>query len=86
MEITKERRLSLETKRELGYAALGVMEGYLRERKFFVGNRPSSADIALYAHAHVADKGGFDLGRFPALATWIERVRNHPGHVPITQG
>ena len=34
----------------------------------------------------LAHEGGFDLGRFPAIAAWIERVRNQPGHVPITQG
>ena len=76
----------METKREWGYAALGVMEGHLRERKFFVEDRYSIADIALYAYTHVADEGGFDLGRFPAIADWIERVRERPGHVPITQG
>jgi glutathione S-transferase len=86
VEIAKERRLSLETKRELGYAALGVMEGHLRERKFFVGNRYSIADIALYAYTHVADEGGFDLGRFPAIGAWMELVREQPGHVPITRG
>ena len=59
---------------------------YLRERNFFVGNRYSIADIALYAYTHVADEGGFDLGRFPAIAAWIERVRNQPGHVPDNAG
>ena len=84
VEITKERRLSLETKRELGYAALGVMEEHLERNDFFVANRYSIADIALYAYTHVADEGGFDLGRFPAIGAWMELVRAQPGHVPIT--
>ena len=75
----------LEQKRTLGYAALGVMEGHLASREFFVGDRYSIADIALYAYTHVADEGGFDLSRFPAVLGWLERVRRQPGHVPITQ-
>jgi glutathione S-transferase len=84
--MTEERRLSLETKRELGYAALGVMEGHLTDRSFFVAGRYSIADIALYAYTHVADEGGFDLAGFPAVRAWLKRVKAQPGHVPITQG
>ena len=84
--MTYERRDMLETKRKLGYDALGVMEGHLRDRTFFVGDHYSIADIALYAYTHVADEGGFDLGRFPAIGAWMERIKKQPGHMPITQG
>jgi glutathione S-transferase len=43
----------------------------------------SLADIALYAYTHVADEGGFDLGRYPAIGAWLGRVAAEPGHVPI---
>jgi glutathione S-transferase len=85
IEMTEERRLSLETKRKLGYAALGVMEGHLADHDFFVAGRYSIADIALYAYTHVADEGGFDLAGFPAVRAWFERVRSQPGHIPITR-
>ncbi len=86
VEITDERRSALETKRKLGYDALGVMEERLRNSEFFVGDRYSIADIALYAYTHVADEGGFDLGRFPSINAWLERVAAQPEHVPITWG
>ena len=86
VEMTEERRLSLETKRKLGYEALGVMEGYLESNDFFVADHYSIADIALYAYTHVADEGGFELESFPAVHTWLERVASQPGHVPITHG
>jgi glutathione S-transferase len=86
IEMNAERRLSLETKRKLGYDALVVMEGHLRDRSFFVGDRYSIADIALYAYTHVAHEGGFDLGRFPAVRAWLQRVTTQPGHILITQG
>jgi glutathione S-transferase len=85
LEMTEERRLALETKRELGHHALGVMEGQLSGNDYFVGGRYSVADIALYAYTHVAHEGGFDLAAYPAVRAWIERVAAQPGHIPITQ-
>jgi glutathione S-transferase len=84
-ELTPERRAAIEQKRPLGYAALDVMERHLAQHRFFVGERYTIADIALYAYTHVADEGGFDLGRYPAVRAWLERVRAEPRHVPITQ-
>jgi glutathione S-transferase len=86
LEMTAERRLALETKRELGYDALGVMEDHLRQNDFFVGGRYTVADIALYAYTHVAPEGGFDLASYPAVVAWIDRVAAQPNHIPITQG
>jgi glutathione S-transferase len=80
----ESHRSELPAKMERGYHALGVMEQQLGRRAFFVGERYSIADIALYAYTHVADEGRFELGRFPALGRWLERVRSQPGHVRIT--
>jgi glutathione S-transferase len=67
-----------------GYQALGVMERHLTGRSFFVADRYGLADIALYAYTHVANEGGFDLGPYPAIGAWLERVAAEPGHVPIS--
>jgi glutathione S-transferase len=80
----EERKRQLPQKQKLGYDALGVMEQHLARREFFVAERYTIADIALYAYTHVADQGGFDLGRFPAIRAWLERVRSQPLHIPIT--
>ena len=58
----------------------GYMIGWL---EWFVGEEMTLADIALYAYTHVAPEGGFDLGRFPAVQAWVDRVAAVPGHVPI---
>jgi glutathione S-transferase len=85
-ELTEERRAALPQKRTLGYAALAVMEKHLTGRAFFVGDRYSIADIALYAYTHVAHEGGFDLSNYPNIRAWLERVRTQPRHILITQG
>ena len=74
----------LAEKMERGYDALHVMNEHLEHNEFFVGNRYSIADIALYAYTHVADEGGFDLGNYSAINHWLDRVSHQPGHVAIT--
>ena len=86
VELTPERRAALVEKKRAGDAALGVMETHLASRTFFVGERYTIADIALYAYTHVADEGGFDLEPFPAVRAWLARVASQPRHVPITAG
>ncbi len=82
--LTPERAAQLESKRQLGYAALGVMERHLAAHPYFVAGQYSIADIALYAYTHVAGEGGFDLNPYPAVRTWLDRVRAQPRHIPIT--
>jgi glutathione S-transferase len=73
----------LPEKQAAGYRALDAMERHLEWATWFVGDEMSLADIALYAYTHVAGEGGFDLGRYPAVRTWLGRVTAEPGHVPI---
>ena len=74
----------LPEKMEGGYHALGVMETHLSANEFFVAGRYSVADIALYAYTHVAHEADFDLGRFPSVTAWLDRVGSQPRHVCIT--
>ena len=75
----------LQEKWQKGHQALEVMERHLDGRKFFVGGSYSVADIALYAYTHVAEEGDFDLGRYPHMRGWLDRIADQPGHVLITQ-
>lgn len=80
----KERYLSqLEQKRSGGLAALGVMNQHLATHTFFVGERYSIADIALYAYTHVAEEGEFSLAEFPHIRAWLQRVEATQGYVSL---
>jgi glutathione S-transferase len=74
----------IEAKRGAGEAALEVMERHLDAREYLVGERLTIADIALYAYTHVAPEAGLDLGSYPAVSRWLERVAAQPGIVPMT--
>ena len=82
--LVEQNRTILSEKMDRGYHALSVMEGHLESRSYFVGERYTIADIALYAYTHVADEGGFDLSEFPSVRGWLGRVRSQPRHVKIT--
>jgi glutathione S-transferase len=83
--VPEEKRALLEQKRALGVRALNIMEAHLQRRAYFVGDRFSVADIALYAYTHVAPEGGFDLAPYPRVRAWLDRVRDRPRFTPITQ-
>ena len=74
---------SLPQRTERGYVALELMEKHLSSHEFFVCEAYSVADIALFAYTHVAEQGGFDLGRFPALRAWFARVAATPRFIPL---
>jgi glutathione S-transferase len=74
---------ALEDWMEEGYRSLGVMENHLKRHRYFVADRYTVADIALFAYTHVAHECDFDLTTFPAIRTWLDRVADEPGHVPM---
>ena len=59
------------------------MEQHLATRQFFVNDRYSIADIALYAYSHVAEDGGHELAAYPHVREWLARVAAQPGYVPL---
>jgi glutathione S-transferase len=78
------RRAELPNCRTKGHQALAVMERHLAKRSFFVNERYSIADIALYAYTHVAPDGGIELVSYPNVLAWIGRVASQPRHILIT--
>jgi glutathione S-transferase len=59
------------------------MDEHLQQRDWFVGDDPSLADICLFAYTDLAEDAHFDLGRYPAVKEWLERVKKQPGFVPM---
>ncbi len=77
------QRHALDDWMEEGYRALRVMENHLEQHSYFVANRYSVADLALYAYAHLAHQCDYDLNPFPAIREWLGRIAGQPGHVPM---
>jgi glutathione S-transferase len=77
------RRAELPDRLARGRAALAVMETHLAARRFFVAERYSIADIALYAYTHVAHEGGHDLAPYAKVSAWLARVAEQPRYVRL---
>ncbi len=81
--LPSERKAEYDSKEGPGYRALEIMEARLAVHEFLVGNSYCVADISLYAYTHVAQEGGFELSRFPGICSWLQRVRQQPGHITM---
>lgn len=81
--LTEQQRALIAPKCAAGEDALQLMDAHLAGRDWFVGERVSLADIALYAYTHVAEEGGFALSGRPHVRRWIDRVAALPGYAPM---
>jgi glutathione S-transferase len=81
--LTEVQRLQLPIKRQLGEAALKLMDDHLNDRDWFVGDQVTLADICLFPYTHVAGDAEFDLRRYPHVGEWIERIEGHRGYIAM---
>lgn len=68
---------------ERGHQALAHLNAHLSGRAFITDHGYSVADIAVYGYTHLAAEGGFELGRYPAIAAWMHRVRATPRYASV---
>lgn len=79
-----DRRADYESKQEGGHKALSIMERQLQQTPYLTGDHLTTADISLYGYTHVAEEGGFDLNRYPAIQQWLARIQSQPHYVGMT--
>ena len=83
--LPREREAEYHAKQAGGHKALAVMERHLDGKQFFVGSRPTIADISLYAYTHVAHEGGFDLSGYANVRRWLGNFEGIPGYVGMAR-
>ena len=81
--LTDLQRLQMSGKRQQGRAALKLMDDHLSGRDWFVADSLSLADVCLFAYTHVAGDAEFDLGQYPHVGEWIERIKGQPRYVAM---
>ncbi|MEA2211774.1 MAG: glutathione S-transferase [Solirubrobacteraceae bacterium] len=64
-----------------GAEILTLLDGHLAKHEFFVSERYTIADIALYGYLHVAADAGFIVQPYLHLLDWLQRVARQPGYV-----
>ena len=81
--LSDQQRAQIPAKRIAGEDALTLMDEHLADREWFVGDRVSLADIALYAYTHVSEAGCFRLRERRHICAWLDRIAALPGFVPM---
>jgi glutathione S-transferase len=79
-------RMTEELRRydDQGARALAILDKQLAHSRFVVGHQYSIADVSLYAYTHVASEGGFALEHLQHICTWLRRIEDLPGYVPMS--
>ena len=64
--------------------AYGIVEKHLSSHDYLVGSQPTIADMSLCGYLYYpSEESGYDIARsFPAMARWLERLKQLPGWKP----
>jgi glutathione S-transferase len=66
-----------------GHKSLEILQTRLRANEWLALERPTIADVAVFSYVALAPMGNISLDPYPAVKSWISRVRNLPGFIPI---
>jgi glutathione S-transferase len=64
-----------------GYKSLEILETKLKGNEWLVLGRPTIADVAVFGYVHLAHTAKMSLDAYPAVNSWVSRVRNLPGFI-----
>ena len=84
-KLSEAQKAQIPAKRAAGDAALKLMDDHLARQEWLVGSGATLADIALFAYTHVCEQGCFALDDYPAVRTWLARMRALPGFVVMEE-
>lgn len=63
------------------HALLRLIDRHLENRDWLAIDRPTIADVSAYSYIATAPEGGVELGAYPSVRAWLQRVEALPGFV-----
>lgn len=63
--------------------SLEILEKSLEDKQWLTLNRPTIADIAVFAYVVLAPMADIALDPYPRVISWIERIKRLPNYFPI---
>jgi glutathione S-transferase len=67
------------------HEVLRLIDDHLATREFFVGDRYTVADIAIYGYTHLAHEAGIEMEPYAHVCAWFVRVEQRPGYMEDVQ-
>ena len=68
---------------EISKFVLGKLDMHLQDRQWLATSQPTIADLANYAYIAHAPEGRVSLQPYPFVRSWLKRVEQLPGFVPM---
>jgi glutathione S-transferase len=63
---------------------LTQLNEHLSTRTWLEFDRPTIADVAIFPYIALARDGKIDLDIYPHVLSWIDRLKQLPGYIPMT--
>jgi glutathione S-transferase len=77
------RDIDIARAQQITAKVLDIVDRQLASRDWLVGDSVSLADLAIYPYLALAPEGGIDIGAYPNIVAWFQRLRALPGYVPM---
>jgi glutathione S-transferase len=69
--------------RQITEKVLGIIDRHLESHDWLASDTLSLADIAAYPYLALAPEGSIDIGAYPNIVAWFQRIRALPGYVSM---
>ncbi|MEA5447363.1 glutathione S-transferase [Leptolyngbya sp. CCNP1308] len=79
----KVANINIERSHQKADHILTQLDKHLSTRSWLEFDSPTIADVAVFPYVALARDGKINLDAYPNVLTWIERVKQLPGFVPM---
>jgi len=78
-------QLDIELARNKSTRILDILNDHLSDRDWLELDRPTIADLACFPYVALSHEGGISLEPYPAIQSWIERIKALPNFVSMSE-
>ena len=75
--------INIERAQQQAGRILSQLDQHLSTRNWLEFDRPTIADIAVFPYVALAPDGKIDLAPYPNVLSWIDRIKQLPGYIPM---
>ncbi|WP_350655432.1 glutathione S-transferase [Psychrobacter sp. S1-30-MNA-CIBAN-0213] len=77
--------LDIDLARSKSTRILDILNKHLADRDWLELDRPTIADLACFPYVALSHEGGVSLESYPAIQSWIERIKALPNFVSMPE-
>ncbi|AMN66706.1 glutathione S-transferase [Psychrobacter sp. P11G5] len=77
--------LDIDLARSKSTRILDILNEHLTDRDWLELDRPTIADLACFPYVALSHEGGVSLESYPAIQSWIERIKALPNFVSMPE-